>query len=396
MKHVAIVPASGLTALIFLFGLHAVPAEAKEKSQPWNKTMHEMMDALADLTPELFTTDPGRNKVFVKNLKKVVLMSQKIDQSQAHPGSEAPDTDPGLISLSRQFRQEMERAAASADSGQIDFAKDVAKSSVSYCIACHTRGPSGPQFPALGAFEKSLRTVPWVERMSFKAATRQFDEALKEIHAQLGSPLNQTRPLDLERGVRIGLMVAVRAKESPDLAVALVDAVQRSAGASVSLKESAQSWMKDLKSWQGAKASVLDSDEKLINATREILKDVDEGARTGRDEIKYLRASTLMHDLLRQFPKSASAGEAMYWVGSAYDVMGDLGFWNLGDFYFMSCIEHDPHTELSERCYRRYKDSIVFGYTGSAGTSIPKAVRSHLKDVETLAMRKTKPADRKK
>jgi len=36
-------------------------------------------------------------------------------------------------------------------------------------------------------------------------------------------------------------------------------------------------------------------------------------------------------------------------------------------------------------CYRRYEQSIFFGYTGSAGTGLPEDVRNKLKELKNLA-----------
>lgn len=375
--------ATALAATLF------IPKSSVAKDAPaWNQTMGDLLKAIVELTPTLNSDTKGKDDAFREKLKRVAQLSEKIDQTSGHGKINAPDDDPGLVLLSRLFRQDMEAAVLVADEGKNEFAKALAKRSISYCIGCHTRSASGPQFPAIKEFQNSIQTLPWLDQISFKAATRQFDDALKDIHGKLKAPAKTVPPLELEQAVKIGMMVAVRAEENPDAALSLAEDVQTSPNATVSLKESAADWITDLRAWKKAPPLKPETPEKLMAATRNLIGDLDEGARTGRDEVKYLRASTLMHTLLRKDPQSPLAAEAMYWIGSSYDVLGDLGFWNLGDRYFLACIDRQPHSALAEKCYRRYEDSLILGYTGSAGTSVPSAVKKHLHEVQMKARKK--------
>jgi hypothetical protein len=367
---------------------------ADEKKAEWNQKMSEMMAALSDVAPTLFSTDQADEKMgeaFKVKLKKIVDLSRQIDQSQGHLVSRAPDDDPALLQLSRLFRQDMERAQESLDAGQVEYSRSVLKSSISYCIACHTRSQGGAQFPLIGVFSKAMEKASWLERLSLKAATRQFDEALADTMRAVETPTPSTfKPYDIERATKIGLMIAVRVKDSPERAMLLAEAVAKSKEVSDSLRQNAKTWIKDIHQWQKTKDKSYKTDRDMMTAAREILGRIDdqEGVRTDGAEIRHLRASNLMYSLLRQFPQSKFNAEALYLIGNSYDALGDLGYWNLGETYFQACIHKAPHSELAERCYGRYENSVTLGYTGSRGTVIPGLVKRQLLEIKDQAMRK--------
>ncbi|NJL25957.1 MAG: hypothetical protein HC902_12860 [Calothrix sp. SM1_5_4] len=241
----------------------------------------------------------------------------------------------------------------------------------------------------IGAFEKPLQRASWIERIEFQAASRQFDPVLTEVVGKLKDPSHVAiSPMDLERAARIALSVAVRVKQDPDRAAFLAQAVIDSPNASFATKEAARAWLKDIKVWQGEKARKYASDKDVMAAARVLLKkkgEVDEPVLGDHSEVKFLRASLLMHDLLRGHPQSPYTAEALYTIGRSYESLRDLGLWSLHEMYYLACINKVPHTALSERCYKNYEESVTLGYTGSSGVHLPAAVRKHLSDVKATA-----------
>lgn len=369
-------------------------SENKFEKNEWSKKMGELLQALTAITPDLYSNSASQTVTpeFRERVKKIAELSRALDQNDKH-AMKAPDDDPGLAYLSRMFREDMERAAQSLDSGSTDYAKTVLKSSVSYCIACHTRSQSGPQFPLMAALEKPLENASWVEKISFRAATRQFGDVITDVMSKLEpGAIPAIKGFELEKAIRIALTVAVRVKNDPARALLLSRKVAESSVASDQLRERARTWIKDIGAWQDEKQKVLASDRDLMNAAHQILgrlandASVEDLRRDG-SEIKSLRATTLMHRLLREFPKSPLVAEALFLVGASYEALGDLGFWNLSDMYFKSCIQHAPHTARAEVCYRRFEENVVLGFTGSGGTHLPHAIDAHLKQIKSLAWR---------
>jgi len=73
-------------------------------------------------------------------------------------------------------------------------------------------------------------------------------------------------------------------------------------------------------------------------------------------------------------------------LGQAYDVLPDLGAWNiLPDIYYEACIRERPRSALARQCFKNYERNIVIGFSGSGGTYIPNSERKKLRALKKLA-----------
>lgn len=368
-----------------LIGISVVTAaaifssEAFAKDESWRETMKKLSKALADVVPGLYPDPKLDEKALAEKVAKLAEISWTIDIKAMH-SVKYPDDDPALPYVAAMFRDDIARANVSMQEGHADYAKSVLRGSVAYCIACHTRNKPGTQFPMLEAFNESLKRASWIERIEFQAATRQYDVVISEVMGQLKNPSEVgMSSLDLERGARTALSILVRVKKDTDRSAFLAKAVGESPRATVSMKEAAKSWLKDIREWQGEKKK---SPDQLAEARRMIKdgKDQEQNA-----EVRNLRATSSLHDFLATQPSAAQSAEAMLLIGRAYRNLGEIGLWNLHEMYFMGCIDKLPHSPTAESCYRDFADSITLGYSGSSGTHIPKAVRDQLKGLKEKA-----------
>lgn len=356
---------------------------AEEKS--WQAKMSELSQALGDAIPFLYP-DPTRDvKSLNEKITRIYELSQKLDIGYDHI-QKVKDADPALPYLAGQMKQDIERAYLSVQDGHAEYAKAVIRSSTAYCVACHTRTKSGTEFPLMKAFAEPLKKASWITKIEFLAASRQFDAVMSEVMGKLSQPLTPgLSALDLERATRMALSIAVRVKKSPTKASFLAEAVTKSSSATVAMKQSAEVWKKDIAAWQKDR-SKFESDEDLLKAARTLVEPAtSQDPLGGHAEVKYLRATVLMHELLKTYPKSVNIAEALYIIGVSYRALQDLGLWSLQDMYFMACIDQAPHTKLSQTCYKEYESSVTLGYSGSSGIHIPKAVRTHLDKLKEKA-----------
>jgi hypothetical protein len=368
-----------ITAALFAgLSLHAA---TKDKGE-WKATMNRLSKALAETVPYLYPDPKLDEKGLTAKVRELHELTKNLDLKTAH-GMKIPDDDPALPYIASMFRQEVERAYLSLQEGHAEYGKSVLRSSVSYCITCHTRHDAGSQFPLLAAFAKPLERASWIERLEFQTASRQYDTVLSEVMGQLKSP---GRPpgmsaLDLERGARMALSLLVRIKKDPDRAALLAAAMGSSPSATLSMKEAAKVWQKDLGDWKSERNRKFESDAEILAEARRLTS----ANLTDHAEVRFLRATVLMHDLLQRNPSGEKAAEALYLAGRAYNQLGEIGMWSLHEFYYVACIDKAPHTAVAESCYKAYEESMVLGYSGSSGIHIPKAVREHLAALKSKA-----------
>jgi len=367
-----------------------VTAMAAAEEVTWRSKMRELSQALSDIVPDLFSGINLRDRQQLENkMSKIYAISNQLDQSSGH-GVKVPDGDPTIPFVASMFNKDIERAYHGLQNGQVEYSKMLMRSSVSYCITCHTRSQMGPKFPLLNAFSEPLKKAPWIDRITFQAASRQFDAVNQAVSEQLGAKpaAAKVSPLELEKSVRIALAIAVRVQQSPQQAADLVAKIMASSQATADLKKNAEQWNKDILAWKAERPHTYNTDVELVEAARRLVgRAAEESFSSSRPgaEIRYLRASLLMHELLRRFPDSSHSAEGLFLIGLSYDVLQDLGLWSLHEMYYEACIEKQPHSGLARRCYERYKDSIILGYSGSSGVHVPADVRLDLSRLEILA-----------
>jgi hypothetical protein len=82
--------------------------------------------------------------------------------------------------------------------------------------------------------------------------------------------------------------------------------------------------------------------------------------------------------------KPEEEAEALYLLGRAYEVLDELGSWNLHEAYYETCVQKAPKSSWAKMCFARFEASILQGYSGSSGTHIPAYERDKLKTLKEL------------
>jgi hypothetical protein len=108
-------------------------------------------------------------------------------------------------------------------------------------------------------------------------------------------------------------------------------------------------------------------------------------------DILYLRASNVFYDLIQKAPAGKHISQALMMQGICNEVLSPRGFEDLHRLYYESCIRKSPHSPIAMDCYRRYEQSTILSYTGSAGTALPEEIKQKLLDLFTLSISKGSP-----
>ena len=362
-----------------LFAVIVVAANLASASQKeWRETMKQFAQTMSEAAPFLFTNPVSDQKKLAEKVHRLVELTKKIDIRQIHSVN-YPDNDPALPYIAEMFHGDIVRAEAALQSGHLSYAQGVLKSTMAYCMACHTRNNPGTQFPMLDAFKEPLKQASWVERTEIQAATRQYDTVLSSVMTQLKEPTAVgMSSLDLERGARIALSILVRIKKDPVRARLLAKAMEDSGKSTVSMKEEARAWLKDINDWQNEKPKAVAGSEDMLKEARRLIGSGGDSVKEQNVEVRYLRATVLLHELLEKKPDPKTSAEALSLIGKSYRNLGEIGLWNIHELYFAACIDKQPHSPIAESCYRDYQESVILGYSGSSGIHLPKAVRDQL------------------
>ena len=380
-----------MIALLLLFLPQAHGQTPVTSQVQWKIKMQSLYQSLTELLTDVCSDqryyDSKNSSRIEREIKNLSTFSHELSKDIKDTSSQA---DPTLQLFSGFLASETSEAYRSFRGGQQRYAREILRSIPGDCLACHSRNALGPDFNSL-AIEPGATLKP-SERAEFFAATRQFDRAIESFQKILhGTVKPKSDSYDLEKSVNEALLIAVRHKRDPKLALSIVQSVIDNPESPKFLEEDATHWKKSLEDWAMEPARELKTEEGLHAEALRLIALAHSNQTYSMDhsqDITYLRASTVLYDLVQLAPKGKHVSEALLLLGMCYEVLNPHRMENLHNIYYESCIKNAPHTEIALTCYRRYEQSIHFGFTGSAGTHLPQEIKEKLLELWGIAMPK--------
>ncbi len=383
----------GILLSLFLFQYKTNSFAQTNKTSPkqaaiWQGKMRELYKILIEVatdtsSDEKFNSPKNQSRI-LNNAKKLSELSHDISDD-----SVSPDADPTVKMISGMFQGDANRAYWALKTGNRAYARGILNQVSGYCIQCHTRNNSGPNFSKM-PLNPSTAKLPLIEQGRFFAATRQYDKAFDiflKIADDPSSPIQ--KPLEWERALRYGLSIAIRVKNDPDQAQALIERILGAKKAPYFFKQDALQWKRTVQQWKSEIPKRALTEEglyleavQLISQARDLQKyPMDHAADVG-----YLRATSVIHELLQKYPDGHHAQDTLLLAGIAYEVLRPITIDNIHETYYEACIRKTPHTSIAENCYKRYEQSTYEGFTGSSGTHLPGDIIKKLHELENLAL----------
>lgn len=361
-------------------------ARGKAADHEWSERMQKLLGSFTTLAPYIYSTaafqDPQNKQAIIDEIQKFKKLAHNVHMEA---NDKAKSQDPSLQFISAHLEDDSSEALAAFKADNREYARFKLKKLTKNCFQCHSRSDQGPEFAGLNLklSESSMRLT---ELADVFTATRQFDRALETLLKIFdNSEAAEKDPVEFQRAVRNYLAIAVRVKEDPALASALVEKVLAYKQAPQYLRDDASRWRLDIAKWKTEKNSsrpdLLKSAMKLIDQA----KDAQEYPMDNRSDVLYLRATAILHKYLETAKDKKKMSDAMYSLGHCYEVLNDIGQWYLQETYFESCIRNLPHSAIARRCYNRFEMNVFIGYSGSGGVYIPDSERQRLQELRGLA-----------
>lgn len=380
--------ASLLLAMAFVF---IAACESLQKTEPlpanWATGMQGLADGVRELIPYVYNRDAyfdPRNKLAIeKAWQKFSDQSHKINPEM---GEAFFGDDPILKYSLNSMESDIERARAAFRLGRLDYSRGVAKNVMNHCFRCHSVVKEGGAAPWAITGIEGLSLNP-VEKAELLVATRKYDEAFSYLENVIADKdFVQNYPFDFEGAVRKYLAVVIRIDNRPDRPLVELDKLVGRKEVPFYLRQQVEAWRQSLLTWSQEKPSSRQGTP-LTQAKRRIerAREVQSFAKDHAGDVEYLRATSLLHEHLKfATEKNQSKQEAYFLLGESYSVLDELGYWNLHEIYFESCIRANPKTALARKCYSRLESSVYFGYSGSGGVRIPPNERRRLNELKDL------------
>jgi hypothetical protein len=363
---------------------------SKEEAAPpaaeggnWSGQMQNMATDVKKLLPFVYDRDAFQDP---KNRQTISGYLKSFAQAAHHIKPETGKKfigDDLLLNYSlASLTDDLNRASHSFDLGQLEYSRSVAKASLSHCFQCHSVTQAGSSATWDLDQLQSLNLAP-LEKADLLVATRKYDKALTYMESLLNSPdFLKNYAFDFESLLRRYLALIIRVENAPRRASNALNKILDRGDTPHYIVEQAEGWRQSLKAWQKEKKQPVKNAKSMFDQVEKHFKKAEGIQHYEKDhagDVEYLRATAQLHDGMKFLKSPADQAHALYLLGRAYEVLDELGSWNLHETYYEACIDRDPKTAIAKRCYSRLEASLYMGYSGSSGTHLPNEERERLK-----------------
>jgi hypothetical protein len=348
----------------------------------WPTQMQNMAADVKKLLPYLYNReayqDPKNHAEIQQYLKEFSQVAHKL---QPETGKKFLGDDLLVEYSLDNLKADLSRASNSFDMGQIEYSRTVAKASLAHCFQCHSVTDTGSSARWNLEDIHNLNLAP-LEKADLLVATRKYDRALAYMENLLNSAeFQQNYAFDFESLLRRYLALIIRVENAPKRALKELDKILERGDTPHYIVEQAEGWRQSLKTWAGEKKRAPKNAKDLFAQVEQRFKRAESIQHFEKDhagDVEYLRATELLHEGMKLLKSPADEAHAMYLLGRAYEVLDELGSWNLHESYYEACVLKEPKGPMAQNCYGRLEASLYMGYSGSAGTHLPQEEKERL------------------
>jgi tetratricopeptide (TPR) repeat protein len=358
-----------------------LPTTATTSKLQWPNQMQELTKNLSDLLPLL--ADPQQfgsveNRATVgKNIENIKKLAHNIIDK-----SPTPDKDPSIKFIALRFEQNVQLALDSYQSGHFEFSRSILKNSMAQCVQCHTRLEIGPTLTKPD-YLTSLKSIAVVDRIQFLVASRYFNEALLELN----NAFIDTEQLSIvawQKLVQLGLIIHIRFSYDLNDTDKFISNLGKNKNIPFFIKRNIPFWQNSIASWKANPSTSLD-----LKDASDLIKNGEKLSKESRSDgglIEYLRAAHFMHKFLANEKPQPIKAQALYQLGLIYENIGEVGSWSMNEDYYELCIRTEPHSEIGQKCFAKYQESLISGFSGTGGLFLPPDMQKKMNELRALAM----------
>lgn len=369
-----------------VFSLAACQSSKKsgERGSTWSGQMQNMAKDVQLLIPYAYNkeaySNPENEAKIKQALQDISKQSHKIPENM---GKQFLGDDPVITYSLNNLQNDLVRANHAFNEGQKDYSRSVLKQSMGHCFRCHSLTTIGSEAQWDLSQFSSLELTP-DEKLDLLVAARKYEEAFKFVEMEINRPeVIKNQPTVFESLLRKHLALSLRLHEKPGATLDDLNRVLEKKELPPYLEKQVKAWRDSLKGWSNHKKS----GGNFIQVAQGCItkaKKLQDFAYDHAGDVEYIWATDVLHEGLRSTKDPKKEAEAYFLLGLSYEVLDDLGSYGLHETYFEACIQKSPQTKLAKRCYDRLEASLVQGFSGSAGVSLPKDERERLDRLKKL------------
>jgi hypothetical protein len=357
--------------------------------EPGLKTgMSELHSILLNLNTDLARSlpepgSPEHQRIEVR-MERLSRLAHRVTQKKQNEG-----TGQLYPILGEALPEQSDQMTSAWRIGQTIYSRALFRTLSSTCIECHTA--ASPRSPILHRIEdKDLSLWSPIDRVRYLRSVGFTEQAFEELKQLIERPVQGRDSADIMEDALYELLsLEIRTRNRPDRLMGLLKTFSERESIPKYLRSDLRGWIRDLQVWtrEPSIKGTVPAATHLNRARQHIRKarTLQESHTDRSSQVWYWRAVSELYASLRGGLRTDQRGDALFWLGSAFEVLTPRNQETLHERFYESCIREVPHTPRSDLCYRKLERSVVAGYTGSSGTRIPEEVRKRLLELWGLA-----------
>ncbi|MCB9228653.1 MAG: hypothetical protein H6618_03495 [Deltaproteobacteria bacterium] len=284
------------------------------------------------------------------------------------------------------LKKDLSQAETFFRKNEFDASGFIVRHLVANCFSCHTRYGTKHSFPTPLIPENLEKSLRLYELARLKAATRQFDQAVRLFDQILSDPEYSYDELVSEGVITDYFRIMIRVNHDFTKAMEVCDTLLKKELDKSSV-EIIRNWRKDLNilkdsGYFSAPSSLLKAKE-LLGKVRNVES---EDVFPMQSLVLLMTASASLHTLaIDDSLQPQFRAEAYYLLGTAEHLMGSSFWLSESQYFWEASIRTLPHSELARKSFEAIEENVKLGYTGSGGTRIPEEVDQWLNTLERMA-----------
>jgi tetratricopeptide (TPR) repeat protein len=367
----------------------ALPTSPDDGPRPAMRQIFSSMTYLLprSIDPERFASPAERAGI----MAEIDKLANSVDGLETHGRGRGA----GFNFLSLSLAEDVEQIRMRYEAGDYDEARYFLIGSIQNCVTCHSRRPSGLQYPFAAKLTETveMEALTLHEKALLYVVTRRFDEALRDWEKFLRDPSTPASQFEISGVLSDYLTISVRGTRQYPRARETMERFAKRDDLSIYLSDLVADWIESLRWLEAHPKNLTGLEQARERALQARALNELPGDRSGL--VFDLAASGWLNEIadreaeadFNRTPRKLSnteLSEVFYLLGMI-EYRSPLGFWiDESANHLEAAVRIDPEGPFAGLAFRHLEEDLVIGYGGFGVPPMPIDVWVRLEGLRKL------------
>ncbi|MBT5229828.1 MAG: hypothetical protein HOM11_06075 [Methylococcales bacterium] len=356
-------------SLVFIFGLQSATADAAIQSSSIRPVMKSLGEVLADLFPVMMSD--ASEPLPAETLQQVMQLKVLFAQVKPHFEKKSLTYKVSYSTMEKNLSS-IEQLVRDGVSSRV---KQRLRGVAATCASCHQHSQKKRQL----LFTKKPTLSSPMAMAEFHFITRDYAVAKAQYEALVKS--SSVSNAVVQQSLSRLLMIYAHYDISPKAAIQFLQGLLVYPHLNNMTKQKINLWVSSFERWEKTTldSASIEQLEKVVTALfGENNASIGAFFTDESKRVEVLQLRNRLEAILNENAHVDAIPKIILWLSYCERALDEEGQSYMADLYLKECMTRFSGTDWAVQCFREFRSSIKFGYTGSGGTHIPEAVQDEL------------------